>query len=118
MPSYSLPELKQIMRDNQLKGWSTTNKPEIKLLHEKGLVPDEALVKHEKPVKAVSSSYEFAKYIWLNPKKITINDLHTGVKTEYPSVYKASKATGISSVAIVRYYGKTLKGKYEIKLIS
>lgn len=119
MPSYSLPELKQMMRDNKLKGWATMNKPEIlKLLQEKGLVSDEVLVKQEKPVKAVSSNYEFANCRRLNPKKITINDLHTGVETEYPSVYRASKTIGIAPGAIARYYGKTLKGRYEIKVIS
>ena len=41
MPSYSLPELKQIMRDNSIKRCSAMNKPEIlKLLNEKGLVSD------------------------------------------------------------------------------
>ena len=116
MQRYSLPELKQMMRDNQLKGWSTKNKPEIlKLLHEKGLVSDEALVK---PVKVISPNYEFAKCKRLNPKKITIIDLNTGVETEYPSVYRASKTIGVAPTTIARCYGKTLKGKYEIKLTS
>ena len=58
-----LPELKQIMKDNKLKRWSTMNKPEIlKLLHEKDLVPDDALVKQEKLVKEVSPKYEFQVY--------------------------------------------------------
>ena len=36
MPSYSLPELKQIMKDNKLDGGEIMNKPEmLKLLHEK-----------------------------------------------------------------------------------
>ena len=64
-------------------------------------------------MKAASSNCEFAKCMRLNPKKITIKDLHTGVETKYPSVYRASKTIGIATGAIARYYGKTLKGRYK-----
>ena len=118
MPSYSLPELKQIMRDNKIKGLSMMNKPEIlKLLHEKGLVSDEALVqKEKKPVKDVSSKFEFTKSIRCNPKKVLIKDLSTDVETEYPSLYKAAKAINYDAKTITRSNGRTLKEKYEIKI--
>ena len=43
---YSLPRLKQIMRDNQIKGVTLMNKPEmLEKLNKLGLVPNEALEK-------------------------------------------------------------------------
>ena len=42
---YSLPELKQVIRDNGITGVTFTNKPEmLQRLHNLGLVPDEALI--------------------------------------------------------------------------
>ena len=70
---YSLPELKQIMKDNMIKGTTTMNKPEIlKLLHGMGLIPDEALIQQEKPANAVSPKYEFTKNIRRNPKRLLL----------------------------------------------
>lgn len=115
---YSLPELKQIMKDNKIKGSSTMNKPEIlKLLHEKGLVPDEALVKQEKIVKEVSPKHEFTKSIRCNPKKVVIKDVETGVETEYPSLYRASKTLGCSVKGITGNDGKVWREKYEITIL-
>lgn len=112
---YTLPELKQIMKDNKIKGFTTMNKPEIlKLLHEKGLVQYEALVQQDKPVKNVSSKHEFTKSIRCNPKKVIIKDVETGIETEYPSLYRASRTLGCSVKGITGNNGKIWKEKYEI----
>ena len=112
---YSLPELKQIMKDNNIKGTTTMNKPEIlKLLHGQGLIPDAALIQQEKPVKDVSPKYEFTKYIRRNPKKVIIRDIETDIETEYPSLYRASKMTGHSITSIIGHNGKIWRDKYEI----
>ena len=42
---FSVPDLKKIMKENNIKGATTMNKPEIlKLLRERDLVPAEALI--------------------------------------------------------------------------
>jgi hypothetical protein len=116
---YSLPELKQIMKDNKLKGWTILNKPEIlKLLHETGFVSDGALVKQEKPVREVSPKHEFTKFIRCNPTKVTIKNLETDVSTKYSSLYRASKELGCSIKGIKGNIGKTWKGKYEIEIVE
>lgn len=47
---YLLPALKQIMKDNKIKGVSLMNKPEIlKLLIERGLLPAEAPATRQNP---------------------------------------------------------------------
>ena len=88
------------------------NKPQIlKLLHEKGLVPDDALVKQGKLVKDVSPKHEFIKSIRCNPKKVFIKDLNTGIETEYPSLYRASKTLGCSVKGIKGNKGKIWRDK-------
>lgn len=115
---YSLPELKQIMKDNKLQRGTTMNKPEIlKLLHEKGLVPDGALIQQEKHVKDVLPKYEFTKSIRCNPKKVIIKEIETGTETEYHSLYRASRTIGCSIKGITNNNGKILKEKYEIKIL-
>ena len=116
---YSLTELKTMMKENGLKGWTTMNKSDIlKLLNEEGLVPDEALVKQEKLVKVISPKYEFTKSIRCNPKKVIIKELETGVSTEYPSLYRASRTLRCSVKGLKGNNGKTWKGKYEIKIVD
>jgi hypothetical protein len=113
---YSLPQLKQIMKDNKIKGATTMNKPEIqKLLHEKGLVPDVQQAKHKKDV---LPKYEFTKSIRCNPKKVIIKDVETEIETEYPSLYRASRTLGCSIMGIKGNNGTTWKGKYEIKIME
>jgi len=118
MPGYSLPELKQMMKDNNIRGWSNKNKPEIlKILNENGLVEDVALVqKEKKPVKNVLSEFELTKTIRWNPRKVVINDLDTGIETEYPSLYRAARTINFDAKTIARCNGKTLKNRYEIKM--
>lgn len=108
---YSLPELKQMMKDNGLKGWTTMNKPDIlKLLHDKGLVPDDALVKE------VSPKHDFTKSIRCNPKKVIITDVETGIVTEFPSLYRASRTLGCSIKGLTGNDGKIWRSKYEITI--
>ena len=112
---YSLPALKQIMKENEIKGRTIMNKPEIlKLLHERGLVPDEALVKPEKPSKEIASKYEFTRSIRNNPKKVIIKDIETGTETEYPSIYRVSRTLGCSTKTIAVNNGKIWKKRFKI----
>lgn len=114
---YSLPELKQIMKDNKIKGSTIMNKPEIlKLLHERGLIPDEALVQQEKPVKDISPKYAFTRLTRRNPKKVHIKDVETGIVTEYPSIYRASKTLRCSTRGLTDNNGKIFREKYEITI--
>jgi hypothetical protein len=106
----SLPELKQIMKDNKLKGWTLMNKPEIlKLLREKGFVSD------EKPVPPKPKSTRSTR---CNPTKVIIKDVDTGIETEYPSLYRASKTLGRSIKGIKDNNGKIWKGKYDIQIVD
>ncbi len=108
---YSLPALKQIVKGNNIKGTSIMNKPEIlNLLIEKGLVPNEALtVSQAKPIKNLDS-------IRNNPKRVLVKDSETGIETEYSSIYRASRATGLSTSVICSNNGKTWNEKYSIKV--
>lgn len=116
---YSLPELKQIMKDNKIKGITIMNKPEIvKLLVERGLISEITLKKPEKIVKEINSKYDFIRFIRNNPKKVVITDLETGIETEYPSIYKASRALGCATTPITKNNGKVWRERYEIKVID
>ena len=91
------------------------NKPEIlKLLRERDLVPAEALILAENPVKAIDPKYEFTKSIRTNPKSVCIIDHETGIETEYPSIYKASHMLGCSTTVITKNHSKRWKGRYWI----
>jgi hypothetical protein len=115
---YSLPELKQMMKDNKIRGFTTMNKPDIlKLLNEKGLVQDDALVQQEKLVKEVSPKHEFTKSIRCNPKTVIIKDVETGLETKYPSLYRASRTLGCSVKGITGNNGKVWKEKFEITIL-
>ena len=109
---YSLPTLKQIMKDNDIKGITFMNKPEIlKLLHERELIPDEALVELTKSSKEIKGLRDA-------PKKVIIKDSKTGIETEYPSIYRAGRVFGCSAKAISCCNGKTWRERYVINVIN
>lgn len=117
---YLLPELKQMIKDNKIKGITIVNKPEIlKFLIERGLVPVEALAKPVKSVKENDPKYEHfrLKLLCNNLRKVIIKDLKTGIETEYPSIYRTSQTFGWSTRINLNNNDKVWKGRYEIKVV-
>ncbi len=111
---YSLPELKQIVKENNIKGTSLMNKPEIlKLLVERGRISIDALAK---PVK--QAKIKDANCARINPKKVFVENCVTGEQTEYASIYKASRALGISTKIFVDNNGKIWRQRYRIDVAS
>ncbi len=107
-----LPELKQLMKQNDFKGYSLMNKKEIiELLVEKGVISEEQTsVKNEKK----NPKHERLIGIRNNPKSVEIRNLETDVCNIYPSIYKAGRALNHSNIK--GYNGKVWQGKYEIKI--
>src|SRR5271157_5438550 len=113
-----LPELKSLMKENKLKGYSNMNKPEIiAVLLDKGIINEDSVKKHGAPVKReIDPKYEFTRFIRNNPKNVEIRDLENGKITIYSSLYKANRATGLSTKFITGNNGKVGKNRYEIKI--
>ena len=108
---YSLPKLKQIMRDNQIKGVTLMNKPEmLEKLNKLGLVPNEALEK-KTTVKMTNSDCSRNK-----PRKVIVKDIVTELETEYQSIYQAARALDYSTTQIYHRYGKLLSNRYKIDI--
>ena len=113
-----LPELKLLMKENKIKGSSNMNKPEIIMaLLDRGIISEDSVKKRDAPVKReIDPKYEFIRSIRNNPKSVEIRDLETGEITTYSSIYKASRATGCSTMFIMGNNGKVWKNRYEIKI--
>src|SRR5271165_3093907 len=115
-----LPELKSLMKENKLNGYSNMNKPEIiAMLLERGIINEDSVKKADAPVKReIDPKYEFMRSIRNNPKSVEIRDLETGLITIYSSIYKAGRAIGCAPKLITSNNGKVWKNKYEIKIIG
>jgi len=113
-----LPELKSLMKENKINGYSNMNKPEIiAVLLDKGIINEDSVKKQDAPVKReIDPKYEYIRYIRNNPKNVEIRDLETGEIDTYSSLYKASRATGLSIKFITGNNGKVGKNGYEIKI--
>src|SRR5271157_114655 len=111
-----LSELKSLMKQNKINGYSNMNKPEIiAVLLERGIITEDSVKKKDAPVKReIDPKYEFTRYIRNNPKSVEIRDLENGKITIYSSLYKASRATGCSTKFITDNNGKVWKNRYEI----
>ena len=116
---YSLPELKQMMRDNGIIGVTLMNKPKmLQRLHNLGLVPAEALiVKKEKKttVTQVKVKVDCNRY---KPKKVLVTDIETGLETVYPSIYQSSRALGCSKTQLFLKNGQVLNKRYKIDIVG
>ena len=98
---YSLPELKQMMRDNGIIRVTLINKPEIlQRLNNLGLVPDEALIVKKKKKTAVTKVKVKVDCNRNKPKKVLVTDVETGLETVYSSIYQSSRALGCSTMQI------------------
>lgn len=112
-----LSELKALLKQHNIRGYSFKNKPEIiDLLVEKGiLLPEE---KKEIIKREIDPKYERLKGIRNNPKRVEIRDLETDETTIFPSMYKASKFIKQNSDSIIRYNEQIWRQKYIIKILD
>ena len=99
---YSLPELKQMMRDNGIIGVTLMNKSEmLQRQNNLGLVPDEAIIIVKKEKKTTVTKVKVRVDCNRNkPKKVLVTDVETGLETVYPSIYQSSSALGCSTTQI------------------
>lgn len=117
MAMIKLPELKLLMKQNSIRGYSMMNKPEIvTLLLEKGVLSKQQIIKPEKPFHVVNPKYAHLASIRNNPLRVEIHDVETGGVTTYPSLYKASRAIGLGVKSIKNNDGKVWREKYAIKV--
>src|SRR5688572_28712497 len=117
----NLPELKELMKQHNIRGSSYMNKPEIiSRLVEKGVLTLEVVEKCKRPPKTTSKDvkYDRLKGIRTNPKRVEILDLETGEIASYSSMYKAGKAINRDARAITMFNGKVYKKRYEIKVLE
>src|SRR5678816_2783639 len=117
----NLPELKELMKQHNIRGSSYLNKPGIiSRLVEKGVLALEVVENWKRPPKVTSKDvkYDRLKGIRTHPKRVEIFDLETGETTSYPSMYKARKALNQNSRVIARYDGKKKKKRYVIKVLE
>src|SRR5688572_23641529 len=117
----NLPELKELMKQHNIRGSSYMNKPEIiSTLIEKGVLTLQVVKNWKRPPKVRSKDvkYDRLKGIRTNPKRVEILDLETGETASYTSMYKAGKALNQNSRLIARYDGKVYKERYVIKVLE
>ena len=104
----TLAELKEILKQNQLKGYSHCTKSKLfDLLYKRGLIPEEYDAnKQVKAKKDIDPKYIFLRQIHSNPKKVEIHDLETDKVDLYPSIYKAALALDQNAAVNVMYNSK------------
>jgi len=77
--NYRVKDLKKLMKENGIKGWSMMIKQElIDILREKQLLAKPLPGKPIKPQKECSKQK--------NPRPVTLEDIETGEITSYPSL--------------------------------
>src|SRR5688572_26752022 len=114
-------ELKELMKQHNIRGSSYLNKPGmISRLIEKGVLTLEVVDKWTQPPKVTSKDekYDRLKGIRNHPRRVEILDRETGLVGSYPSMYKAGQAFNQNSRLIARYDGKVYKKRYEIKVLG
>ena len=111
-----LPELREILRQNKIKGCSHYNKKQlIELLKGKGLLPEEP-PKPEKPKKEIDPRFTRLMTIRTNPKQVVLKNVETGNEITFPSIYKASQFINKSPRIITFWDGRVWNNMYEISV--
>ena len=111
-----LPELREILHKNKIRGYSHYDKKKlIVLLREKGLLPDEP-PKPVKPKKEIDKKYEKLGTIRNNPKQVFLKSVETGDTITFPSIYKAAQFINQSPRIITFWNYRVWKNKYEIRV--
>ena len=114
--STKLPELREILRQNKIKGYSHYNKKQlVELLKGKGLLPEEP-PKPEKPKKEIDPRFIKLNTIRTNPKRVALKNIETGDELTFPSIYKASQFIKKSPGIITFWNGRVWNNKYEIRV--
>ena len=114
--STKLPELREILRQNKIKGYSHYNKKQlVELLKGKGLLPEEP-PKPEKPKKEIDPRFIKLNTIRTNPKRVALKNIETGDILTFPSIYKASRFINTSPRIITFWNGRVWNNKYEIRV--
>ena len=116
-----LPQLKELMKQHNIRGGSYLNKPEmISRLIENGVLTREDVEKWKQPPKVTSKDekYDRLKHIRTHPRRVEILDRETGLIDKYPSIYKAAKALNRDSGVIAWFNGKVYKKRYENKVLE
>ena len=109
-----LPELRKILRENKIKGYSHyTKKQLIELLKAKGMLPEEPPL----PKKEVDPRYIRLHTIRKNPKRVVLRDIESGEKFDFPSIYKAAQFINHSPRIITFWDGRVWNDKYEITVM-
>src|SRR5688572_7172266 len=116
-----LPELKELMKQHNIRGHSYLNKPQmISRLVEKGVLTLEVVENWKQPPKVTSKDekYDRLKRIRTHPRRVEILDRETGLIDSYSSMYKAAKALNQNAGVIPMFNGKVYKKRYEIKVLE
>ena len=122
-----LQELRDLMKQHNIKGSSYLNKPAIvSLLIEKGILDSNILLERECAKRELEEMrkhraenderYQKLLTIRTNSKRVEILDRETGEVITYPSLYKAGQAFGFRAKVMSRYNGKQWQNRYEIKV--
>ena len=113
-----LSQLKSLMKEHGIKS-SYMNKPGmLRILVEKGILPESELPEPVKEKRQVLPKYEYLKTIRNNPISVKILDKDTNEADIYPSLYKASMTLKTSMNTLKAYNGKVWRKRYEIRVLD
>ena len=118
-----LPELKNLLKLNNITGSSYLNKPAIiSLLVEKGVLQqqdiDEEKMEKKENQPPVDERYYRLKTIRNAPRRVEMHDLLTDEIKSYHSIYSASQAHKTNPKSISRCNGKLWRNRYYIKVFD
>ena len=113
-------QLNEILKQNQIKGYSHYTKSKlIDFLVKRGLIPEKYdTIKQVKAKKKIDPKYNFLRQRRSNPSKVEIHDLETDKVVLYPSLYKAAFAWNQNTGVIGMYNGKVWRKRYTIKVLT
>src|SRR6218665_3507875 len=122
-----LQELRDLLKQQNTKGGSYLNTPELMYLLTEKEVLDSNLLEHKEQAKREMEEmkklraenddrYKIVISIRNQPKRVEILDRETGEIAKYPSMYKAGQAFGFRATVMSRNNGKLWKNRYEIKV--
>lgn len=114
-----LSELKKLIHDNNIRGISHLNKPELMaFLIEKGILSYDNCDKPQKIEKDVDEKYLRLKDIRNNPRQVEVTDTVTEDKAMFKSIYGCAKYFKISPSLLQHYDNKLFKDRYKIVIIG
>ena len=110
MTSFTLPELRAILRQNALKGYSHYDKKQlVMLLREKELLPNGYTEKEVDP------KLEKMRTIRSNPRPVVMTNIETGEEHTFPSIYKAARFIN-QPPGLITFWNGRVYNKHEIRI--